>query len=255
MKHLHDKNYIVTGASKGFGLAIARALVDAGAGVGLLARNNKDLETACEVLGKKAFAVSADIANKAQVDSAFNKVQQHFGHINGIVNNAGLARPSSVAKLREDELMLQVNTNFIGTVLCCQSAIPLLTGQDNPRIINISSASAWHYDEMLHLSIYAATKAAVERFTRDLRNEVREQGIGVSCIRPGNVATEFATGWDEQRFMDGLKAWHKIGDTMDTGMETHDIANAVVHCLSYPANVAVDLLEVRPNKPVPKVGL
>jgi NAD(P)-dependent dehydrogenase (short-subunit alcohol dehydrogenase family) len=163
-----------------------------------------------------------------------------------------MARPGSVEKLREDELLLQVNTNFVGTVLCCQAAIPLLRGEDNPRIINISSASAWHADEMLHLSIYASTKAAVERFTRDLRNEVKHDGIGVTCVRPGAAWTNFSDGWDAQLLEEAFEAWRQVGTTMDSGMEVEQVAEALVHCLSYPAGVAVDLLEVRPNIPIPK---
>lgn len=255
MTDLSNKTYIVTGASKGFGLAISKALLAKGANVGMLARNPEDLQQAAAALGGNALGVPCDIANKAQVQHAFAMVVQHFGQLDGLINNAGLARPGSVETIVEEELLLQVNTNFVGTVLCSQAAVPLLKASGNPRIINISSASAWHYDEMLHLSIYAATKAAVERFTRDLRNEVRDYGIGVSCIRPGNVMTEFAAGWNEQRFMAGLEAWHKTGPTMDTGMEVEDVAKAVLQCLEYPQHVAVDLMEIRPNKPVTKVGM
>lgn len=255
MTELNNKTYIVTGASKGFGLAISKALINKGANVGMLARNPADVQNAAKALGNKALGLSCDIGNKNQIHQAFDAVIQHFGQLDGLINNAGLARPGSVENIVQEELLLQVNTNFVGTVLCCQAVIPRIKSANNPRIINISSASAWHYDEMLHLSIYAATKAAVERFTRDLRNEVRELGIGVSCIRPGNVMTEFAAGWNEQRFSAGLEAWHNTGPTMDTGMEVEDVANAVVQCLEYPPHVAVDLMEIRPNKPVPKVGL
>ena len=127
-----------------------------------------------------------------------------------------------------------------------------MRGEDNPRIINISSASAWHYDEMLHLSIYASTKAAVERFTRDLRNEVKADGIAVTCVRPGAAWTNFSDGWDSELLQAGFDAWREVGSTMDSGMEVEHVAQAIVHSLSYPAGVAVDLLEVRPNIPVPK---
>jgi NAD(P)-dependent dehydrogenase (short-subunit alcohol dehydrogenase family) len=152
-------------------------------------------------------------------------------------------------------VLMQVNTNFLGTVFSCQAAIPLLRGGDNPRIVNISSASAWHYDEMHHLSIYAATKAAVERFSRDLRLELQDDGIGVTCVRPGAAWTNFADGWDEGRLKAGINACQKRGPSMDTGMGPNHVAEAVVHALSYPAGVAVDLLEVRPNQPVPKLKL
>jgi len=247
--------YIVTGASRGFGLAITRKLVAAGARVGMLARNDVALQKAVASLATGAvFGVACDVANKAQVVDAFARVKAHFGQLNGLINNAGLARPASIENIDESELLLQINTNFVGTVLCCQAAIPLLRGEDNPRIVNISSASAWHYDQMSHLSIYAATKAAVERFSRDLRSELQEDAIAVTCVRPGGAWTDFSAGWDEQRLKDGMKAWHQTGPTMDVGMETEHVADAVVHCLGYPAGVAIDLLEVRPNQSVPKLA-
>ena len=166
-----------------------------------------------------------------------------------MVNNAGLARPGSVENLREDELLLQVNTNFVGTVICCQAAIPLLRGSANPRIVNISSASAWHYDEMMHLSVYAATKAAVERFTRDLRLECQADGIGVSCVRPGGAWTHFADGWDAERLAAGMEMWKRRWGTLsDTGMAVEHVADAVCSALSYPPGAAIDLLEIRPNR-------
>lgn len=256
MEGCAGKTYIVTGASKGFGLAITKALLAVGANVGMLARNEAGLKQVVTGLNTdKAFGVSCDVANKDQVSAAFAEVVQHFGCLNGVVNNAGMARPSAVEHIRESELLLQVNTNFVGTVLCCQAAIPLLREEKNPRIVNISSASASHYDEMSHLSVYAATKAAVERFSRDLRSELQPDGIAVTCIRPGGAWTSFADGWDEQLLKEGLKAWEKTGPMMNTGMEVEHVAEAVVHALSYPSGVAVDLLEVRPNTPVPKLKL
>lgn len=253
MTQLQNKTCIVTGASRGFGLAISKALLDAGARVGMLARNNDTLQQAVAALDSdRAIGIACDVASAAEVNSAFEQVKNHFGSFNALINNAGLARPGSVEKIREDELLLQVNTNFVGTVLCCQAAIPLLRGEDNPRIINISSASAWHVDEMLHLSIYASTKAAVERFTRDLRNEVKVDGIGVTCIRPGAAWTNFSDGWDTELLQEGYDAWRQIGSTMDSGMDVQHVAEAIVYSLSYPAGVAVDLLEVRPNIPIPK---
>ncbi len=250
---LENKTCIVTGASKGFGLAISKALLAAGANVGMLARGDEVLQQVVAGLGStKAIGFACDVSNSEEVRAAFFQIKQHFGSLNAVINNAGLARPGSVEKIREDELLLQVNTNFVGTVLCCQAAIPLLRGEDNPRIINISSASAWHYDEMLHLSIYAATKAAVERFSRDLRNEVKEDGIAVTCVRPGAAWTNFSDGWDDELLNEGFDAWRKVGATMDSGMEVEHVADAIVHSLSYPAGVSVDLLEVRPNKPIPK---
>ena len=253
---MQDKVYIVTGGSRGFGLAIAKALVEQGARVGLVSRNQSGLDAAVAEIGSDhAFAVATDVAHKQGLQAAFTAIKNHFTRLDGLVNNAGMARPNAVENLVEEEVLLQVNTNFLGTVFACQAVIPLLRGAQNPSIINISSASAWHYDEMSHLSIYAATKAAVERFTRDLRLELQPDGIGVTCVRPGGAWTSFADGWEAQPFKAGLDAWHDSGTYMDTGMEVANVADAVAYSLLQPPGVAVDLLEIRPNIPTPKVSL
>ena len=253
---LADRVYIITGGSKGFGLAIAKSLVALGARVGLLSRNRAGLDNAVAELGSDhAFAVAGNVAHRQDISTAFAQIKQHFGRLDGLINNAGLARPSTVENLVEDEVLQQVNTNFLGTVFCCQAAIPLLRGGDNPRIINISSASAVHYDEMSHLSVYASTKAAVERFSRDLRSELQVDGIGVTCIRPGAAWTSFADGWEPEAFKAGIEAWQDTGTYMNTGMEVKQVGDAVAYAVSQPAGVAVDMLEIRPNIPTPKLKM
>jgi NAD(P)-dependent dehydrogenase (short-subunit alcohol dehydrogenase family) len=250
---LRDRVYVVTGASRGFGLAIARNLVANGAKVGLISRNQSGLDAVVADLGAQhAFPVAADVGSRDAVCAAFDTIKTHFGRLDGLVNNAGLATPNKVENLVEEEVLLQVQTNFLGTVFCSQAAIPLLRGGDNPRIVNISSASAWHYDEISHLSIYASTKAAVERFTRDLRLEVQHDGIGVTCVRPGGAITNFSDGWDPDAFTGALEGWKDVGTYMDMGMEVEDVAEAVRYCLAQRPGMAVDLLEVRPNVPTSK---
>ncbi|MEM8496556.1 MAG: SDR family oxidoreductase [Pseudomonadota bacterium] len=252
---LKDNVYIVTGGSKGFGLAIAKTLVASGARVGLLSRNQEDLDRAVAELGSDdAFGVTANVMHVDDIGSAFDAINSHYGRVDGLINNAGIARPNTVENLVEAEVLMQVHTNFIGTVFCCQASVPLLRGGDNPRIINISSASAHHYDEMSHLSIYAATKAAVERFSRDLRAELQHDGIGVSCIRPGMAGTNFSAGWNAEALSAGLRAWAHRGTHMDIGMSAGHVGEAVVYALMQPKGVAVDLLELRPNIPTPKIG-
>jgi NAD(P)-dependent dehydrogenase (short-subunit alcohol dehydrogenase family) len=246
--------YIITGGGSGMGLATAKILVQQGARVGLVGRTAATLERAVEELGAdKAMALAADVANLTAISDAFKAIKNRFGRLDGVVNNAGIARPNPIEELDEDEVQLQVQTNFVGTVFCCQAAIPLLRGSDNPRIVNVSSASAWHTDEMLQLSIYASTKAAVERFTRDLRVELQEDGIGVTCLRPGSADTGFAESWDFARLKRSVDKWHDLGPKMDVGMTAEHVAESIVHVLGYPSGVAVDLLEIRPNQAVEKI--
>ena len=248
-----DKVYIVTGGSKGFGLAIAKCLVENGARVGLISRTQAGLDQAVADIGAEhAMGVAADVGKRADISAALETIRAHFGRLDGVVNNAGMATPNAIENLVEEEVIRQVQTNFLGTVFCSQAAIPLLRGSENPRIVNISSASAWHYDEISHLSIYASTKAAVERFTRDLRLEVQGDGIGVTCIRPGGAWTSFADGWDKTAFESALAAWKDAGSYMDMGMDVTHVGEAVLYALSQPPGVAVDLLEIRPNTPTSK---
>ncbi len=245
---LQDKVYIVTGGSRGFGLAIAKNLVENGARVGLISRSQSDLDQAVTDIGSDhAFGVAADVGSRGAIGVAFTAIKTHFGRLDGLINNAGMATPNKIEDLVEEEVLLQLQTNFLGTVFCSQAAIPLLRGGDNPRIINISSASAWHYDEISHLSIYAATKAAVERFTRDLRLELQGDGIGVTCIRPGGAWTSFADGWNKAAFAAAIAAWKDAGTHLDTGMDVSHVAESVRYALAQPPGVAIDLLEIRPN--------
>ncbi len=251
---LRDSVICVTGGSRGFGFAIAQCLLARGCRVGLIGRSQASLDAAMTSLDTEAaFAVAADVGDKAGVSTALDAIGKHFMRFDALVNNAGLGRPNAVENLSESEVLLQVNTNFLGTVFACQAAIPLLRGAADPRIVNISSASAWHYDEMSHLSIYAATKAAVERFSRDLRTELQPDNIGVTCIRPGFVWTSFADGWDEAAIKTGIDAWQGSGPLMSIGMEVQQVADAVAYALEQPPGVAVDLLEVRPNQLTPKL--
>lgn len=218
------------------------------------ARIEEALQQAVQELGGgRAIGLVADVFDGRGIANAFAQIKQHFGRLDGLINNAGLAYPSSIEQLDRQQVLQQVHTNYLGVVFCCQAAIPLLRGADNPRIVNISSASARHFDEMAHLSIYASTKAAVERFSRDLAYELQPDGIGVTCVRPGAAITQFAANWDMAKFTAGVRAWQGSGPQMNIGMSVQEVADAVLHCLGYPQHVAVDLLEVRPKQLVEKL--
>ena len=249
---IDDKVIIVTGGSKGLGLAAAKELIAQGAKVGILARNRKAIDKAVEALGDRAYGVSVDVADRQSVFDAFAAVKQHFGRLDGLVNNAGLARPGRIETLPVDELQLQINTNFIGLVYCCQAAIPLLRESGGGLIVNVSSASVHHENEMSHLSIYAASKAAVEVFSRELRHEVTGDKIGVSVVVPGSTASEFASEFDFGKLKEALDAWLDKGKYFDGTMQAEQIGQAIAHCFTYPSGVSVDFLEIKPHMPTEK---
>lgn len=251
---LSERVYVVTGGSQGFGFAIASELVKAGARVALMARSEDKLKNAVSLLGENnAMAVVADVADDSQVNEAFKKIHAEFGRLDGLVNNAGVARPGQISEISKQDLRLQFDVNVIGLVLCCQAAVPFLKSSDNPRIVNIGSASSIYREECRHVGIYAASKAAVDRLSAELRDELRADGIGVSVVVPGAAATDFASGWDEEKIRLCASEWANYGKYMDTGMEPADVGEAVVHCVSRRPGVAVDTLTVRPNIPTEKV--
>lgn len=249
---LKDKVIIVTGGSRGLGFAAAKELIAMGARVGILARNQQAIDKAVEKLGTNAFGVSVDVADRDSVFSAFAAVKAQFGKLDGLVNNAGLARPNRIEDLPVDELQLQINTNFLGLVYCCQAAIPMLRENGGGLILNVSSASVHHENEMSHLSIYAASKAAVEVFSRELRHEVTKDNIGVSVVVPGSTASDFAADFDFDNLKEALTAWLDKGKYFDGTMQAEQIGQAIAHCFTYPKGVTVDFLEVKPHMPAEK---
>jgi NAD(P)-dependent dehydrogenase (short-subunit alcohol dehydrogenase family) len=246
---IKDKVIAITGGGAGLGLATAQALVKLGAKVALLGRRQDVLDKAVAELGAAhACGFVCDVTRKPDVEKAFAALHAHFGKLDGLVNNAGIARPDPVEKMSEADIVAQINTNFLGTIFCCQAAIPLLRANGHGLILNLSSATVRHDNEISHLSVYAATKAAVDRFSKELREEVKADRICVTVFSPGAVFTEFGLGWDEKKMSAALHEWQKKGKTFDGYMKPDVIGSSIAMCFAYPKGVAVDFMEVKPSK-------
>ncbi len=246
---IKDKVIAITGGGAGLGLATAQALVKLGAKVALLGRRQDVLDKAVAELGAAhACGFVCDVTRKPDVEKAFAALHAHFGKLDGLVNNAGIARPDPVEKMSEADIVAQINTNFLGAIFCCQAAIPLLRANGHGLILNLSSATVRHDNEISHLSVYAATKAAVDRFSKELREEVKADRICVTVFSPGAVFTEFGLGWDEKKMSAALHEWQKKGKTFDGYMKPDVIGSSIAMCFAYPKGVAVDFMEVKPSK-------
>ncbi|MEZ5435551.1 MAG: SDR family oxidoreductase [Pseudomonadales bacterium] len=246
---IKDKVVAITGGGAGLGLATAQALVKHGAKVALLGRRQEVLDKAVAELGAECAAgFICDVARKTEVEKAFADLHAHFGKLDGVVNNAGIARPDPIEKMEEFDVVAQINTNLLGTIFCSQVAIPLLRQNGSGLIVNLSSATVRHDNEISHLSVYAATKAAVERFSKELREEVKTDRICVTVFSPGAVFTEFGMGWDPQKMSAALHEWQKKGKSFDGYMKPEVVGGSIAMCFAYPKGVAAEFMEVKPAK-------
>ncbi len=253
MESLKDKNYVITGGSSGLGLSVAQSLVARGARVALAARREDVVASAATGLGELAIPIVMDVTDKASVDAGFDRASEELGGLDGIVTCAGLTFAYRIEVLPEERLRHIIDVNLIGTVFCCQAAIPRLRERGGGRIVTISSASARHREEFPHMAIYGAVKAAVEKFSLELRDEVKGDGIAVTCVSPGAFGTPIMANFEKEPTAEAYDAWCRDKGPNSDGMADPKLfGETVAHCLSYPPGLAVDFMEVRPNVPTPK---
>lgn len=200
MGKLDSKVAIVTGASRGIGKAVAIAFAKEGAKVVVAARTEEEggrlpgtiHQTVEEVkaAGGEAIAVRTDVTDEQSVEAMVNRTIEEFGNIDVLVNNAGILFNSNIVDtpLRRWELILRVNVT--GPFLCAKAVLPKMMEQRSGSIINMSSGAA---SSRSPAGVpYAVTKAALERFTFGLAEEVREYNIAVNALTPGMIKTEAA---------------------------------------------------------------
>jgi NAD(P)-dependent dehydrogenase (short-subunit alcohol dehydrogenase family) len=248
-----DQVVIVTGASKGIGLATAQALLDRGARVALLARDATRLDAAVSAPGSaNAFGIAADVCDKAAVERAFDAVEKKWGRIDGLVNNVGFQFSRRIEISPEEEVRRLLDLNLLSAVFACQAAIPRMRRSKGGRIVNVSSASVRNDNEFSHMAFYSASKAALEHFSKELRHEVKADGIMVTVFSPGAVATGSIANFDPVAAGEAMQDWLKKGATFDGMTEAGVIAGAIASCFELPAGVAVEFMEVRPNSVTPK---
>ncbi len=191
---LKDRGIVITGASQGLGKAIAEACVREGAHVLLCARGKALLEQTCAELITKASSVQqiesepADVSRPEEVAHLFEVARQRLPNIDGLVNNAGVYGPKGLLEeVNTKEWQRTIEINFLGTVLTCLEVMPCFRTQRYGKIVNLSGGGATA--PLPRFSAYAASKAAVVRFTETLAEESCEAGIDINAIAPGALNT------------------------------------------------------------------
>lgn len=191
MGKLDGKVAVVTGASKGIGAGIAKALGREGATVVVnYAGDRQGAEATAKAVtdaGGKAVVVGGSVAKSADVEALFAQVKQHFGKLDILVNNAGVYGFTPLDSFEEAEFDRQFNTNVKGLLLTTKAALALF-GDAGGSVINISSVVSNR--AFPGMSVYSATKGAVDAITRSFSAELGPKKIRVNAINPGYIITE-----------------------------------------------------------------
>lgn len=187
-----NKVALVTGASRGIGRAIVRQLAEAGYKVGINYFKSHamayDLVEEINKQGGQAIAIKADISNSAEVETMFTKLEQNFGSVDVLINNAGISSRGLAHYIDEVEWDKVMGINLKGAFLCCRRALPHMINKKFGRIINITSV--WGITGASYESVYATSKGGLITFTKSLAKELGPSGITVNAIAPGPIETD-----------------------------------------------------------------
>jgi NAD(P)-dependent dehydrogenase (short-subunit alcohol dehydrogenase family) len=231
---ISGKTALITGGTKGIGLAIAEALAKEGANVFICSRHRDEVEEAVGRLGENAAGKLCDVRVEDQVKAALDSCQRRFGGVDILVNNAGIGyHGKTVDQTSPEEFRATLETNLFGVYYFCHHAIPMMRERGGGYIINISSLAG--QNPIPGMAAYNASKFALNGFSEAMMQEVRHDNIKVSYICPGSVNTFFGgdTPTDDQ-------SWQ---------IQPDDIGQIVVDLLEMNERALPSKIEVRPSRP------
>jgi 3-oxoacyl-[acyl-carrier protein] reductase len=231
MARLSGRVSLVTGASRGIGRAVARALAAEGAVVVLAARDAGRLSEAVGEItaaGGRADAVTVDVGDRASVEQAVARVLEAHGRIDHLVNNAGVTRDNLLVRMKDGEWDEVMATNLRGVFVCTQAVLKPMLKQRSGRIVNVSSVVGLAGNA--GQANYAASKAGILGFTKSVAREVASRGITVNAVAPGFIETDMTAAMTE-------KARGAVTAAIPMGRvgRPEDVAGAVVFLVSEDA--------------------
>ena len=232
---LKGKRALVTGGHMGLGITMARALADAGADVALASRTHEACVRAAEALtiatGRKSLGFKVDVTSAGDVAKLAADVEQTFGPIDILINNAGINRRGAIEDLTEDDFDAVMDTNVKGVFLACRAFLPKMRERGWGRVVNL--ASILGTVGMAQRTPYASSKAAVANMTRVLGLEFATTGVTVNAIAPGPFATEM-----NRSLLDDPVKYKAFVEKIPMGRwgELRELAGAVVFLASPAAS-------------------
>lgn len=221
---LENKTALVTGASRGIGLSITKALLDNGVTVAGWSRTGpKDFDH------KHFYHIKADLTKQQSVEEAYQQTKDLLGEqIHILINNAGTGYKGLLEEMPPEKWRYLFDLNVHGIFYVSRLVIPQMKTHEEGHIINISSGAGTN--GIAGMSCYSATKHAVVGISRSLHQELRDFGIKVTCLSPGSVDTSFS-------------------DSNKNKLQPDDLAQSAIHILQCPQNFHYTDVQVRPLQP------
>jgi 3-oxoacyl-[acyl-carrier protein] reductase len=225
---LEGRVSLVTGASRGIGRAVAKALAGQGARVVLAARDEARLADAVAEIaaaGGTAEALALDVGDRDSVEAGIERVLRAHGRLDHLVNNAGVARDNLLLRMKDEEWQQVLATNLTGVFLCTRAALRTMLKQRSGRIVNVTSVVGLAGNA--GQANYAASKAGIVGFTKSVAREVASRGITANAIAPGFIETEMTAAMTE-------KAREAVREAIPMGRvgRPEDVAGAVLFLVS-----------------------
>jgi NADP-dependent 3-hydroxy acid dehydrogenase YdfG len=234
---------VVTGASSGIGEATVRSLAAEGAAVVAGARRKERLHGLVEEVtrdGGKAIAVECDLTDEQQAHALVDRAIEEFGRIDILVNNAGVMLLSKVEKGLSDEWRQMFDVNVLGLLYATDAAVEAMKRQGSGHIVNVSSVAGRKTRPTG--GVYSGTKFAVNAISEAMRQELLEDGIRITIVEPGAVATELTDHITDEEVRKGLKQRNI------EPLRSEDVANAIAYAVSQPQRVSVNEILIRPTQ-------
>jgi NADP-dependent 3-hydroxy acid dehydrogenase YdfG len=239
MASLDNKVVLVTGASSGIGEGTARVLAAAGANVVLGARRTDRLKTIAdeiEAAGGRVRVRALDVTSLDDVKAFADFAESAFGHVDVLVNNAGVMPLSPLLALKIDEWNWMIDVNIRGVLHGIAAVLPRMEAQGKGHIVNVSSIGGFVVQPTA--AVYAATKFAVRAISEGLRKESSK--VRCTCIYPGVVESELADTISDETARESMKSYRKMAIRPDA------IARAIQYAIEQPGDVDVNEIVVRP---------
>ena len=241
---LKDKVALVTGASSGIGEATALVLARAGARVAIAARRRERLDGVARRIAdlrSESLVLEADVAKVRDAESIVEKTVGRWGRLDVLVNNAGVMLLSPVDRARVEDWQRMLDLNLLGLMAVTRAALPHLRRQKDGHVVNISSTAGRVANP--DASVYAATKFGVGAFSEALRREVYRDGIRVTVVEPGAVATELRDHVPDPDTRERIDTWARSMRQL----QSEDVAAAILYAVSQPPHVNVNEILLRPT--------